>query len=288
MTARALLAAAIVAALAGPAAPGAPAASARPAPRPDAPVVVLSARGSTDAPATAAVARAARPVARVPETTRAARRALRLMGAATPHRDAAGRVRVSARPASRPPIVAVAARTPRRGGGTCGRASIVATPIGRVPGRLPACGIAEAVRVSAVSGVRLSTPARMDCGTARALDDWVRDAVVPTVGRRGGGAVALRVVAGYACRPRNNRAGARISEHGKGRAIDIAGIRLADGTELTVLTDWNRGGDGRILRQLWRAACGPFGTVLGPDANRAHRDHFHFDTARYRSGSYCR
>jgi len=25
-----------------------------------------------------------------------------------------------------------------------------------------------------------------------------------------------------------------------------------------------------------------------PNANRFHRDHFHFDTARYRSGSYCR
>jgi hypothetical protein len=28
--------------------------------------------------------------------------------------------------------------------------------------------------------------------------------------------------------------------------------------------------------------------VLGPNANSFHRDHFHFDTARYRSGSYCR
>jgi len=30
------------------------------------------------------------------------------------------------------------------------------------------------------------------------------------------------------------------------------------------------------------------GTVLGPEANRFHRDHFHFDTAEYRSGPYCR
>jgi len=28
--------------------------------------------------------------------------------------------------------------------------------------------------------------------------------------------------------------------------------------------------------------------VLGPEAARYHQDHFHFDTARYRSGSYCR
>ena len=57
---------------------------------------------------------------------------------------------------------------------------------------------------------------------------------------------------------------------------------------MTLLTDWNSADDGAQLRQMWRAACGPFGTVLGPEANRFHRDHFHFDTARYRSGSYCR
>jgi len=39
---------------------------------------------------------------------------------------------------------------------------------------------------------------------------------------------------------------------------------------------------------MHRAACGPFGTVLGPNADRFHQDHFHFDTARHRSGPYCR
>ena len=31
----------------------------------------------------------------------------------------------------------------------------------------------------------------------------------------------------------------------------------------------------------------PAGTALGPNANRFHRDYLHFDTARYRRGSYC-
>jgi hypothetical protein len=87
---------------------------------------------------------------------------------------------------------------------------------------------------------------------------------------------------------RNNQPGAKVSEHGSGRAIDIAGIGLNDESEMSVLTDWNSGAKGRALRQMHRAACGPFGTVLGPEADRFHRDHFHFDTARYRSGSYCR
>jgi hypothetical protein len=43
-----------------------------------------------------------------------------------------------------------------------------------------------------------------------------------------------------------------------------------------------------FLRRLHRGACEAFSTVLGPDANEAHRDHFHFDlAARRRSGSYC-
>jgi hypothetical protein len=42
------------------------------------------------------------------------------------------------------------------------------------------------------------------------------------------------------------------------------------------------------MRRAHKTACGPFGTVLGPNADRYHQDHFHFDTARYRSGSYCR
>lgn len=38
------------------------------------------------------------------------------------------------------------------------------------------------------------------------------------------------------------------------------------------------GGDaGRFLRELHKGACGVFGTVLGPEANEAHRDHLHLD-----------
>ncbi|PVA05865.1 extensin family protein [Thalassorhabdomicrobium marinisediminis] len=172
-------------------------------------------------------------------------------------------------------------------GSVCGDPALRGEVIGEVQGA-GACGIENAVRLREVSGVRLSTAATVDCTTARALKTWVDEGLKPAVGTEGGGVAALRVVSHYACRSRNNQSGARLSEHAKGRAIDIAGIRLKNGTELTVLTDWGRGGVGRRLRQMWQAACGPFGTVLGPEANRFHRDHFHFDTARYRSGSYCR
>jgi hypothetical protein len=42
-----------------------------------------------------------------------------------------------------------------------------------------------------------------------------------------------------------------------------------------------------FLRRLHKGACGLFGTVLGPDANEAHRDHFHFDLAARKRSAFC-
>lgn len=193
----------------------------------------------------------------------------------------------SARPTQRP------ARAPRvaaaTGGSVCNSPSIQGQRLAPIAGRIAGCGVEDPVSVTTVAGVTLSTAATMDCGTAEALETWVREGVIPTVGRTGGGVSGLQVAAHYACRTRNNQAGARISEHGKGRAIDISAIILADGTRITLLEGWNGPRrHRRILRALHTAACGPFGTVLGPESDRHHQDHFHFDTARYRSGSYCR
>lgn len=43
----------------------------------------------------------------------------------------------------------------------------------------------------------------------------------------------------------------------------------------------------RFLRAIHSAACRHFGTVLGPEVNDAHRNHFHFDMAKRRNGKYC-
>jgi len=254
----------------------------RPAPQDD----VVSSRGAT------AIQTSTRPVERMMPQDRQAVTSTEASRTQVPRNDSGGTVQMSDRPRFRPDtLIPAASRTPRRsrdgGGGLCGRSSIQGTAIAPVTGP-GACGIPDAVSVSRVSGVQLTRPARMDCDTATALDDWVRTGLLPTIGRTGGGAVGLQVAAGYACRSRNSQAGARVSEHAKGRAIDISAIQLANGSRITVLTDWNRGANGRMLRTLWRAACGPFGTVLGPDSDRYHLDHFHLDTADYRSGSYCR
>ncbi len=196
----------------------------------------------------------------------------------------------SLRPFVRPAAITQQARaieTARRRGQVCGDPAIQGVALGAVAGR-GRCGIDSGVRVRSVAGVSLSPSATIDCRTASALKNWVTRTAAPAVGDIGGGIASLRVVSHYSCRFRNSASSGKLSEHSFGRAIDIAGIGLQNGDEITVLTDWGRGSKGRALAAMWRGACGPFGTVLGPNANRFHRDHFHFDTARYRSGSYCR
>ncbi|MFK7746715.1 MAG: extensin family protein [Roseobacter sp.] len=176
----------------------------------------------------------------------------------------------------------------RKKGAVCGNPDIKGQSIGRVTSGVRGCGIPDAVRITSVSGIGLSPAAVMNCDTARTLDSWVTISAIPRLKDTGGGLTSLRVIGHYACRPRNNRPGARISEHGKGRAIDIAGFRLRDGSMLSVFNDWKSDRGFLPMREMHRDACGIFGTVLGPKADRFHLDHFHFDTARHRGGPYCR
>jgi hypothetical protein len=197
---------------------------------------------------------------------------------------------VSLYPWARPDGVvkkALSKRRARRKGAVCGDPDLQGDVVGYVPGRISGCGIKNAVRIRSVSGITLSQAALINCDTAKALKKWVEKGMSPAL--RGKGKVAeIKVAAHYSCRTRNNQPGAKISEHGKGNAIDISGFRMANGLEITVLRGWDARGSRRPLRKMHKAACGPFGTVLGPDSDRFHRDHFHFDTARHRGGPYCR
>lgn len=173
-------------------------------------------------------------------------------------------------------------------GAVCGVKAIRGEKLPPIPAKLKGCGLQDPVRVTEISGVKMSTPITVDCTTAKALQSWIERGAKPAVGRLGGGVSELKIAASYSCRTRNNKPGAKISEHGRGRAVDISAVILANGVALSVLKDWNNAAKGKVLKKMHKSACGPFGTVLGPSADKYHKDHFHFDTARYRSGSYCR
>jgi hypothetical protein len=69
-----------------------------------------------------------------------------------------------------------------------------------------------------------------------------------------------------------------VSDHALANAPDIAGFRLADGTTISVLDDWNDPGpQARFLRQVRDGTCKVFLTTLSPDYNAQHANHLHLD-----------
>lgn len=69
-----------------------------------------------------------------------------------------------------------------------------------------------------------------------------------------------------------------LSQHALGRAIDIAGFRLSDGTTVSVEHDWSEPGPKRLfLHHLARRACSYFSVVLTPDRNADHYNHIRLD-----------
>ncbi|MGO4854225.1 extensin family protein [Phaeovulum sp. W22_SRMD_FR3] len=183
-------------------------------------------------------------------------------------------------------VGAMVARPGQTRGQLCGIAGLEGAPIPPIPGAAKGCGLADGVQVTRVSGIPLSIPVQVDCTTAIALKTWVDKGIVPSVGKTGGGLARLEIAGSYACRPRNHQSGAKISEHGRGHAVDLRGIKLNDGRVIDVASGWRS--QAKLMQAIHRTACGPFGTVLGPKSDAFHKDHIHVDTASYRSGNYCR
>ena len=160
------------------------------------------------------------------------------------------------------------------------RAGISYTPAA-VPAAADACTVEAPVRVSA-AGIPWNRPGVVSCGFALQLDAFAREDVVPLAEAQfGQGVRQLRHLGTYSCRRENGSR--RWSEHAAGRAIDIAGIELADGTLISVEHDWRgAGAKSRFLHALARRACGRFSVVLTPDSNRDHRDHIHLDNGPWK------
>lgn len=167
-----------------------------------------------------------------------------------------------------------------KAGAVCGVSAIKGEPIARIGSKVSGCGVEDPVRVTSVSGVRLSQAATVDCSIAKALNAWVDEVAQPAFD---GKLVELQVAAHYICRSRNNVKGAKVSEHGKGRAIDISAFVLSNGKVLTVARNYNK-----LLRRIYKAGCSYFRTTLGPGSDGYHEDHFHFDTSARKGGAYCR
>lgn len=154
----------------------------------------------------------------------------------------------------------------------------------------PGCNKLGTVQLMALAGDRaplsVSNLGPVQCGVAKAFTDWARFGVDRAARQLLGSPIArIETMGSYACR---NVAGTeRRSAHARAEAIDVSGFVLADGRRIVLQRDWD-GGDAatrEFLRVVHKSACKRFGTVLGPEYNAAHRDHFHLEGT---GATFCR
>jgi hypothetical protein len=157
------------------------------------------------------------------------------------------------------------------------------------PIREGGCGTPAPIQLNAIPAdpvIRLSPPATLTCGIAVKVRDWALRVMQPTaIARLGEPIVAISTAGSYVCRTRNHQPGARLSQHALAQAIDIREFLTASGQRISVLEHWDEDGErAAFLRDVHSGACQIFDTVLGPQADPFHRDHFHFDLG---SGGVC-
>ena len=149
-----------------------------------------------------------------------------------------------------------------------------------------ACGGRDMVQLDAVlladqTRIAVRPSAVLRCEMAESFTAWIRDEAAPRVNAAGSALRAIENYDDFECRGRNRVLGAKMSEHGKGNAIDVRAFTLADGrsiglTDMTVAKDLREG--------LRASACERFTTVLGPGSDGHHEGHIHLDLAERRKG----
>ncbi|RNJ63516.1 MAG: extensin [Porphyrobacter sp. IPPAS B-1204] len=154
----------------------------------------------------------------------------------------------------------------------------------------PGCNKLGTVQLMALAGDRaplsVSNMGPVRCSVAKAFGDWARFGVDRAARQLlRSPVVRIETMGSYACR---NVAGTeRRSAHARAEAIDVSAFVLADGRRIVLKRDWH-GGDAatrEFLRVVHKSACKRFGTVLGPEYNAAHEDHFHLEGT---GAKFCR
>jgi hypothetical protein len=132
----------------------------------------------------------------------------------------------------------------------------------------------------------------MTCPLAANFAAWARHAVRPAAKQYlGSDVVRIETFGTYSCRNVNGGRSGKLSEHAYANAVDVSAFILRDGRRISLLNNWNGQPQERaFLRRLHQSACKRFGTVLGPEYNAQHANHFHFDMAKSMNdgSAFCR
>ncbi len=144
------------------------------------------------------------------------------------------------------------------------------------------CTVVDAVKLTGLTladGASVAFPdaPTLACVTVDRFAAYVRELLVPLAkGSYGAPVAKVWTGPGLECRSRDHIAGAKLSAHGQGLAVDIAQIGLADGRRIAVGQPAAEAD--RAFEAAARAAgCGYFNTALGPGADPYHKTHWHFD-----------
>jgi len=126
----------------------------------------------------------------------------------------------------------------------------------------------------------------MTCNLAANFAAWARYGVQPAARVVFGAEIEkIETFGTYNCRP--IAGSGKLSEHAHSNAIDVSAFVLSDGRRITVQQGWHGDKQTRqFLSLIHASACKRFKTVLSPDYNAAHHDHFHFDMGG--RGGFCR
>lgn len=154
------------------------------------------------------------------------------------------------------------------------------------------CDIDNPVKVSGTGGA-WNRPGVVSCPMARTIGRYEADVLQPAARARfGRGIKRIHHAGTYDCRVRRTSTkvaaalggsrGGRLSEHSRGRAIDIMAFELDDGTMISVKKDWRgQGAKSAFLQEVARASCSVFKVALTPNHDRLHNDHLHLDIGPY-------
>lgn len=147
-----------------------------------------------------------------------------------------------------------------------------------------ACNVRNGVKVTRFGQAKLSRPAVMTCDLAARVSEFEAVFLQPAAKRILGSPITtIHHYGTYSCR--RARGKSRLSQHAYANAIDIGILETRSGIRASVSRDWDRSTNkGQFLKSIGQGACTLFHGVLGPDSDRNHRDHFHFDLGPY---TYC-
>jgi hypothetical protein len=150
------------------------------------------------------------------------------------------------------------------------------------------CPLSNVVRVQS-TGVDFNTPFTLTCPLLVRWLMFEQQKLQPLALQHfGSPVIAVEHYGTFACRNVYSREQGRRSQHATASAFDVAGFRFGNGAVADVLTHWDSADhpdSSAFLRDVHSSACRYFGTVLGPDYNAPHANHFHLDTSSF---SLCR